>query len=44
MNVFFVNLEGVRVIQFDGEAMTPEVYVELERELGATRPAGSWRR
>ncbi len=31
MNLFFVNLEGVRVIQIDDEAVVPEVHIELER-------------
>jgi len=31
MNLFFVNLEGVRLIQIDDEAVVPEVHVELER-------------
>ena len=33
MNLFFVNLDGVRLIQIDDEADVPEVHVELEREL-----------
>jgi transposase len=33
MNLFFVNLDGVRLIQIDDEAVVPEVHVELEREL-----------
>ena len=33
MNLFFVNLEGVRVLGIDDEAVVPEVHVELERSL-----------
>ena len=33
MNLFFVNLEGVRLIQIDDEVVVPEVHVELEREV-----------
>lgn len=32
MNLFFVKLEGVRLIQIDDEAAVPEVHIELERE------------
>ena len=33
MNLFFVNLEGVRLIQIDDEAPIPEVHVELVRDV-----------
>ena len=33
MNRFFVNLEGVQLIQIDDEALVPEVHVELVREV-----------
>ena len=33
MNLFFVNLDGVRLIKIDDEAVVPEVHVELEREV-----------
>ncbi|HVA07149.1 MAG TPA: transposase family protein [Acidimicrobiales bacterium] len=33
MNLFFVNLEGVRVLGVNDEAETPEVHVELVREI-----------
>ena len=33
MNLFFVNLDGVRLIKIDDEAVVPEVHVELERSL-----------
>jgi len=33
MNLFFVNLEGVRVLGIDDEVVVPEVHVELEREV-----------
>ncbi len=37
MNLFFVNLEGARLIQIDDETVVPEVHVELEREdVGCT--------
>ena len=32
MNLFFVNLEGVRLIRIDDETVVPEVHVEFERE------------
>ena len=33
MNLFFVNLDGVRLIQIDDEAVVPDVHIELEREV-----------
>ena len=33
MNLFFVNLEGVRLIKIDGETVVPVVLIELEREV-----------
>ena len=33
MNLFFVNLEGVRLIRIDDEAPIPEVHVELVRDV-----------
>lgn len=33
MNLFFVNLEGVRVLSVNDEAEIPEVHVELVREI-----------
>ena len=33
MNLFFVNLDGVRLIKIDDEALVPEVHIELERSL-----------
>jgi transposase len=33
MNLYFVNLEGVRVLGIDDEADIPEVHIELVREL-----------
>ena len=32
MNLFFVNFEGARLIQIDGETAVPEVHIELVRE------------
>ena len=33
MNLFFVNLEGVRVLGVDDEPAIPEVHIELVRHL-----------
>ena len=33
MNLFFVNLDGVRLIKIDDDAVVPEVHIELEREV-----------
>jgi len=33
MNLFFVNLEGVRVLGIDDEPEIPEVHIELERQF-----------
>lgn len=33
MNLFFVNLEGVRVLGVDDEPAIPEVHIELVRQL-----------
>jgi hypothetical protein len=33
MNLYFVNLEGVRVLGINDETLIPEVHIELEREV-----------
>ena len=33
MSQWFVNLDGVRLIQIDDEAVVPEVHIELERDV-----------
>ncbi len=33
MNLFFVNLDRVRLIQIDDEKVAPKVHIELEREV-----------
>ena len=38
MKLFFVDFEGVRLIQIGDETVVPEVHVEIEREV-VGRPA-----
>ena len=40
MNLFFVNLEGVRLIQIDDEAPIPEVHIELVRDVAGCATCG----
>ncbi len=40
MNLFFVNLDGVRVLGVDDEVAIPEVHIELERLVAGCPTCG----